>query len=189
MGKCCKEKCACGKPSGHHQYSQPAITPHYKRLQTNASGKQVHKDGTNIATGLSYTPAQIRTLYGIPSILNGTGIKIAIIGANKNQYAARNLDEFSTKFNLPLTSAGWFKEWPMTGVVNDTPAAGWNLEWDLDLQWSHAMAPNAQINAVYAKSASMTDLMAAVTYAVNTLKVNMWDPLESTCRHASLSIL
>jgi subtilase family serine protease len=45
------------------------------------------------------------------------------------------------------------------------PNSGWALEAALDTQWAHAIAPNAKILLIEAKSASLTDLLAAVDYA------------------------
>jgi hypothetical protein len=44
---------------------------------------------------------------------------------------------------------------------------GWALEISLDVQWAHAIAPNAKILLVEARSASLTNLLAAVDYARN----------------------
>jgi subtilase family serine protease len=177
MCKCCDGTCSCcGKKPRSSRTLERIVSAHCTRLtKPSGNGKTVVNHATGLATGLSYTPAQIKTLYSMPVGLNGSGIKIAVIGAYINQYAARNLNEFSTKFNLPRTTDGakWFNEWPMTGAVNDTPARQWNLEWDLDLQWAHAIAPNAELHAVYAKSSNMVDMLAGVSYAVNTLKANV----------------
>ncbi len=49
--------------------------------------------------------------------------------------------------------------------------AGWALEISLDVQWAHAIAPNAKILLVEARSASVADLLAAVNYAKNRADV------------------
>ena len=43
----------------------------------------------------------------------------------------------------------------------------WALEISLDVQWAHAIAPNARILLVEAQSNSLTDLFAAINYATN----------------------
>lgn len=45
--------------------------------------------------------------------------------------------------------------------------SGWGLEIALDTQWAYAIAPSANILLVEAKSNSLTDLLAAVDYALN----------------------
>src|SRR5208337_3308908 len=47
----------------------------------------------------------------------------------------------------------------------DNPTGGWELEESLDVQYAHAMAPNAQIILVEAASDSFSDLFPAVQLA------------------------
>ena len=51
---------------------------------------------------------------------------------------------------------------PQGQAVTD---AGWALEIALDVEWAHAVAPKASILLVEAKSASLADMTAAVSYA------------------------
>jgi subtilase family serine protease len=114
---------------------------------------------TSIPTGLS--PTQIRGAYGLPST-GGSGT-IAIIDAYDNPNAQNDLDVFSTQFGLPLTSTGYFTKYKMSSSV---PAdTGWGLEIALDIQWAHAIAPEAKILLVEAASNSLSSLLGAVDYA------------------------
>jgi hypothetical protein len=45
--------------------------------------------------------------------------------------------------------------------------SNWSLETTLDVEWAHAIAPNATILLVEAASANSTDLLSAVDYAAN----------------------
>ena len=50
-------------------------------------------------------------------------------------------------------------------MAGTTTNSGWAVETSLDVEWAHAIAPDANILLVEAKSNSLTDLMNAVTYA------------------------
>src|SRR5207247_8786156 len=49
---------------------------------------------------------------------------------------------------------------------------GWAQEASLDIEWAHAMAPNARIILVEAKSNSFSDLFQAVDVASNLVSSN-----------------
>jgi subtilase family serine protease len=53
---------------------------------------------------------------------------------------------------------------------------GWELEEALDIQYAHAMAPNATIYLVEAASASFSSLLAAVD------KASQWSPKPAAVR-------
>ncbi|HJV32501.1 MAG TPA: S53 family peptidase [Patescibacteria group bacterium] len=114
-------------------------------------------------TGLS--PATIRAAYGLPST-GGTGT-IAIIDAYDNPKAESDLNVFSAYYGLPActTANGCFEKHKMINKIRGDQ--GWGLEIALDVQVAHAIAPDAKILLVEAKSASGTDLLAAVDYARN----------------------
>jgi len=119
------------------------------------------------ATGPStpgpYTPAQIRHAYGFDQLsYDGTGQTIAIVDAYDSPTIAADLAAFDARYNLP--AAKLIKATPGGG----TPASdsGWALEIALDVEWAHVTAPGATILLVEANSASDTDLLAGVDYAV-----------------------
>ncbi len=45
------------------------------------------------------------------------------------------------------------------------PTGGWEQEESLDIEWAHAMAPQATLYLVEAQSNSDVDLFCAVTYS------------------------
>jgi subtilase family serine protease len=112
-----------------------------------------------------YTPAQIRHAYGFDKISgNGSGQTIAIIDAYGSPTLANDLKVFCTTFGLPqATLAVYYPQGKPSGN------SGWALETTLDVEWAHAIAPGARIVVVVAKSASISNLLGAVDYAVNTL--------------------
>ena len=109
-------------------------------------------------------PTSIRAVYDLPST-GGAGV-IAIVDAYDDPHAAQDLAVFSNMFGLPTcgTANGCFRKVYAKGVV---PAVncGWAQETSLDIEWAHAMAPNAKIVLVEAASNSSTDLMQAVSVA------------------------
>ncbi len=122
---------------------------------------RVHRAATSSPTGLS--PTQIRTAYNLPST-GGTGT-IAIIDAYDDPAVENDLSVFSSQFGLPLPNSTNFEKHMMASRIRTD--SGWALEISLDVQWAHAIAPNAKILLVEARSARLTDLLAAVDYARN----------------------
>jgi subtilase family serine protease len=117
---------------------------------------RVHRAATSGPTGLS--PAQIRAAYNLPST-GGMGT-IAIIDAYDDPTVQNDLSVFSNQFGLPTAN---FEKHMMASSIRTN--GGWALEISLDVQWAHAIAPDAKILLVEAKSNSLTDLLAAVDYA------------------------
>lgn len=117
-----------------------------------------------------FTVDQIRSAYNLPPA-GGSGT-IAIIDAYNAPTVRSDLSAFSSFFNLPAAN---FDIWRMpnnlTAVGNDPgPVVTWPLETALDVEWAHAIAPNAKILLVQARTAnidpsSSSDLLAAVDYA------------------------
>lgn len=118
----------------------------------------VHSLATVSPTGLS--PAQIRQAYNLPA-LGGSGT-IAIIDAYDCPTVQSDFAVFSSQFGLPSTNLEVHK---MASSISVD--AGWTLEISLDVQWAHAVAPNASILLVEARSNSLGDLLSAVNYATS----------------------
>jgi subtilase family serine protease len=112
------------------------------------------------------TPASLRSVYNLPSA-GGSGV-IAIVDAFDYPTAENDLNVFSTQFGLPActTANGCFKKVFASG---SQPAAncGWSQEAALDIEWAHAMAPNAKIVLVEAATNAFADLFAAVDVATS----------------------
>ena len=119
----------------------------------------IRRAATSGPTGLS--PSQIQAAYNLPST-GGSGT-IAIVDAYDDPTALNDLNAFSSQFGLPLLTSANFEKHTMSSRV---PAnGGWALEISLDVQWAHAVAPDAKILLVEATSNSLTNLLAAVDYA------------------------
>jgi subtilase family serine protease len=106
-----------------------------------------------------FTPTDIKTAYNLPKT-GGSGV-IAIVDAYSDPNVASNLATFDSQWSLPSASLVIHK---MSSFV--TSNSGWGMEQSLDVEWAHAIAPSATILLVEANSASTTDLLSAVNYAV-----------------------
>jgi len=80
----------------------------------------------------------IATSTNVPS--GGVGA-IAIIDAGDYPTAASDLAAFSTQFGIP--AADFTVTW--TGTKKPPPYSDWQTEEALDIEWAHAMAPNAKL--------------------------------------------
>ena len=128
--------------------------------------------------GLGFeTPASLACVYSLvprtsscnPNVVtaNPTGGfgAIALVDAFHDPTALTDLQTFSTQFglkapNLTVVFASGTKP-------AQDPSGGWELEAALDLEWAHAMAPDARLFLVEARSDSFSDLLAAERVAGN----------------------
>ncbi len=141
---------------------------------------------------VAYTPAQIRTAYGINALaLDGTGQIIAIVDAYDDPEIDQALDAFDTQFGLTSTGPTLYAQYgPATSFLtvlnqygqatsfpstdpNGPGTNNWEVEESLDVEWAHAIAPGAQIVLVEANSQSLSDLMAAAATAASQPDVSV----------------
>jgi kumamolisin len=110
------------------------------------------------------TPVSLRAVYNLPS--NGGSGVIAIVDAFDYPTAENDLNVFSSQFGLPActTANGCFKKIFASGA-QPRKNCGWAQEAALDIEWAHAMSPNAHIVLVEAATNSFVDLFAAVDVA------------------------
>jgi subtilase family serine protease len=115
-----------------------------------------------------YSPAQIRAAYGIDAITfsngtitgDGAGQTIAIIDAYSDPNIASDLAAFDAEYGLSAPPS-----FTVDNLGATTTDVGWALETALDVEWAHAIAPEANIVLVEASSDSLQDLFSAVSYA------------------------
>lgn len=126
-----------------------------------------------------YSPAQIRHAYGVDTLLGasvtGAGQKIGIVDAYGDPSIQTDLNNFCNYYGIPATT--------VQILGRSTSNSGWGLETALDVEWAHAMAPDATIILSVARSASLSDLLAAVDAAVNagaTVISMSWGATESS---------
>ena len=99
-----------------------------------------------------YSPQNIQTAYGVSHLLsagdNGKGQTIVIIDSFGSPTIASDLASFDEGYGLPAPPS--FTVLSPLGTVPYDPTAipdqvGWAAETTLDVEWSHAMAPDASI--------------------------------------------
>jgi subtilase family serine protease len=125
-------------------------------------------------TGL--TAAQLIQAYNLSTLSNGTsdngsGQTIALIEAYHDPNLTKNVQTFDTSSKnggLNLGSSTSFLT--VDDLAGSTSNAGWAGEEELDVEVAHAIAPGAKILVIEAKSASIQDLMTAVTTANSLAK-------------------
>jgi subtilase family serine protease len=103
-----------------------------------------------------YTPADIYAAYGVDALhaegTTGAGETIVIVDAYGSPTVQQDLDRFSDTFHLPRTTVQIIHPDgtpPLNNSVNGS-APGWGEETSLDVQWAHAIAPDAHIVLVEA---------------------------------------
>jgi kumamolisin len=127
------------------------------------------------------TPASLACIYRVVKPIagcnpnsttntpNGGSQSIAIVDAFDDPDAAADLAYFSAQFGLPF-SPDKFKVVYASGTQPPVdPSGGWEIEESLDIEYSHAMAPNATLYLVEAASNYDSDLYPAVQVAVNLI--------------------
>jgi hypothetical protein len=118
-------------------------------------------------TPIGYSVTQIRTAYNLPNS-GGLGSTIAIIDAFDTPDILNYFNAFSGNYSLPDNTTGNFIVYKMPGVSEPPPSKiGWQLETCLDVEWAHAIAPNATILLVEAVSDRGIDLLAGVDVAAS----------------------
>jgi len=125
----------------------------------------IHELGGTTKLPMGMTPDAIKKIYNLPS--NGGRGTIVIIGAYNDTTIETDLSMFSKTFNLPAcTSAnGCFAKHAMSSGIKSN--SGWAKETSLDVEWAHAIAPQAKILLVEATTQSGANLLKAVDYAAN----------------------
>ncbi len=125
---------------------------------------------TNPAT--CFGPKQIQSAYEIAPVLakgiTGKGHTIVIIDAYQSPTIKHDLRTFDSLFGL--------KNPPSFNIVApdgltpfdpfDSTQVGWSAEISLDVEWAHAIAPDAGITLVLAKSNQDVDILSATRYAI-----------------------
>jgi subtilase family serine protease len=121
------------------------------------------------ATPSGYGPSDLYSAYNLPAN-GGAGQTVAIVDAYNDPNAASNLATYRAQYGLPACTVanGCFKQVSQTGSTTSLPTsnAGWAEEESLDLDMVSAIAPNAHIILVEAKSATTANLGTAVNEAV-----------------------
>jgi subtilase family serine protease len=132
--------------------------------------------------GYAYeTPASLACVYGLVAPTKGCNPNttttnasggsqtIAIVDAYDDPNAAADLAFFSAQFGLPYSDSKFHVVYASGSAPAEDPTGGWELEEALDIEYAHAMAPNATIYLVEAASNYNSDLFYAVQVASNLI--------------------
>jgi len=142
--------------------------------------------------GYAYeTPASLACAYSLVTPVSGCnpntvtknvsgGSKaIAVVDAYDDPWAGPDLAYFSSQFGFPFSPEQFqvvYEDGPgLPPAIDET--GGWELEESLDIEYSHAMAPNATIYLVETDSNDLSDLLTGVQVAVNLIQCG----LPTTC--------
>lgn len=180
------------KPVAVPHFLTQALNQHAEHAaQRNNASVTADYSGSSTAYGL--TPAQVRGAYGVNNISfngvtgDGSGETIAIVDAYDDPNAAADLNAFSNSFGLPDFNAGagtpTFTKLNQSGgtALPSTDPAGpysttgggdWEQEESLDIEWAHAIAPEANITLYEASNAS-SGLYTALSTARQTSGVTV----------------
>src|ERR1700683_5033817 len=118
-----------------------------------------------------FAPTSIDSAYGINQIsFNGTsgtgaGQTIAIVDAFNDPNIVGDASTFNTQFSLPQFNTGG----PTLTVLNQNGQSSalptnaspgtWDLEESLDVEWAHAVAPQANIILFESNTNNLSDLL------------------------------
>lgn len=122
------------------------------------------------AFGLAcYTPQLMRAAYNVPAAWTGLGQTIIIVDAYGSPTVREDLETFSQIFGLPAPNLEIVYPGgaPSFNPRQHHDEAGWAFETSLDVQWAHAIAPDAKIVLVVAANNAGDVLNNAQKYAVD----------------------
>lgn len=160
-----------------HAAKAPVAHPVFVRpptlvARTNPNGNPKFSCQNPGASVRCYAPTQIRTAYDIQRVLDagitGKGTTIVIIDAFQSPTIQQDLNLFDKTFGLHAPTLHIIAPFGLTPFnPNDPTQVSWSAEISLDVEWSHAIAPDATIDLVLAKSNMDADLLSVTKYAVD----------------------
>ena len=160
---------SAASPSLHQMYVNPLLTPAPSAGATSVNGNyqlRTCQTQQSPSYGACYDPYQMRHAYGVDSLISngydGTGKTIVILDAFDDPFLQSDFNYFNTYYGLPSQTIT--QVYP-DGVPPYDP--GWSQEMQLDVDWSHAIAPGAKIVLVHGIDNSDQGLISALNYAVN----------------------
>lgn len=125
----------------------------------------IHIYGSSTKAPVGITPSQIKTIYHLPAT-GGRGT-VVIVGAYNDASIESDMAVFSKQFTLPACTIknGCLEIHKMSSSISSN--SGWAMETSLDVEWAHAIAPNAKILLIEATTPSGANLLKAVDYAAS----------------------
>ena len=155
------------------EHGKAAHTNHLIRIGPEAMGSAPRGE----------TPSSIASVYSLTNLqASGAGV-IVIVDAYHYPTALNDFNVFANQFGLPrevstdpLNANNQVFHVVYASGSKPRSNCGWAQEAALDIEWAHAMAPNAKIVLVEAASNSFADLFQAVDVAssiANAQEVSM----------------
>jgi subtilase family serine protease len=174
---------AYAQATGQPQRVMPTAPPHHMRsfiwvAGTAPDGNAQTKPANCNTGGYNFCPPSLEIAYGSANVVGGNqgaGTTIAIVDAFHYANNEADFNQFNSDMGLPLctTQNGCFTNTDQNGGQNFCGAdSGWELETMLDIEWAHAMAPNAKILLVEGCTNDDSDLYTAIGTAVTKLGAN-----------------
>ncbi len=108
--------------------------------------------------GQGFFPQDIQTAYQFPGQWDGSGMTIGLLEFS-NGYNPHDVTTFWSQFGIPAPSLIFVS---VDGTPNDNGVHGYDMEATLDVEWSGAMAPGANL-VVYESSAGTSDTSFALS--------------------------
>ncbi len=169
-------------PAAKYYFANCLRNPQSRNFKTTPGGPFAHYTGTRYGGDINqgppslppcgYNAPQVDTAYGLTSLykkgLDGTGQTVVIVDAFGSDTIASDANVFSAINGLPKLTSSNFAIYYPTGPANcGGNTCGWDVETSLDVEWSHSVAPGANIALVLAADNSFTNLDLAVLYAID----------------------
>lgn len=138
----------------------------FENFRPQARVHAVKSNFTSHQTGNHFVaPGDFATIYNVPGGLDGSGQKIAVVG--QTQINTSDIDAFRTAAGLPARTGANFQQILITGGGSGFKD-GDEVEANLDLEWSNAVARNATILYVFAGANSTTkNVFDALGFAID----------------------
>ena len=143
--------------AGLHNFHPQPLIKRFGKFQRNRKTGEITPlftftdvNGTFFGVG----PADFKTIYNVPSNLDGTGVSIAVVG--QSNINLQDIADFRSIFGLSANQPTVILNGPDPGLVS-----GDEGESDLDVEWAGAIAPSASIKLVTTQSSS-TDGVSGV---------------------------
>ena len=156
--------------------------PQGRDFKTTPGGPSAHYSGTRYGDSITlgppnlppcgYDAPQVDQAYGLTSLykekLDGTGQTVVIVDAFGSDTITSDANVFASINGLPPLVPGVnFNIYYPGGPTNcGGNTCGWDVETSLDVEWSHSVAPGANIALVLGLTNSSGDLDVAVLTAV-----------------------
>jgi len=113
--------------------------------------------------GCALEPPDVQTAYNLTGLYNegynGAGQTIGIVDWCGSQSIQSDANGFSAQYGLPALTSSNFA---ITYIPSPSLCESEDAEINIDVEWSHAVAPGANINLIVPPSASFADIDDAV---------------------------